>query len=42
MITPKVTITNSQQASNAIRKALEEFMTNKSVTVGIHEDAGAA
>lgn len=40
MITPKVTITNSQQASNAIRKALEEFMTNKSVTVGIHEDAG--
>ena len=40
MIKPKITITNSQQASAAIRKALDDFMTNKFVTVGIHEDAG--
>ena len=40
MIKPKITVTNSQQASDAIRKALDEFMTNKFVTVGIHEDEG--
>lgn len=40
MIIPKITIHNSQQASNAIKKALDDFMTNKFVTVGIHEDAG--
>ena len=40
MIKPKITIHNVQGAKDAIRKALDEFMTNKVVTVGIHEDAG--
>lgn len=40
MIKPKVTVTNVQQARDAIQKALRELMTDKFVTVGIHEDAG--
>lgn len=38
MIKPKITISNVQGAKDAIRKALDDFMTNKSVTVGVHED----
>jgi len=40
MIKPKVTVTNVQQARDAIQKALRELMTDKFVMVGIHEDAG--
>lgn len=40
MIKPKVTITGVQQARDAINKALRELMTDNTVTVGIHEDAG--
>lgn len=40
MIKPKVTVINVQQARDAIQKALRELMTDKFVTVGIHEDAG--
>lgn len=35
----KVTTTGVQQAQAAIKKALEEIITDKFVTVGIHEDA---
>ncbi len=37
----KVTVTGAQKAQADIQKALREFMTDKFVTVGIHEDAGA-
>lgn len=40
MITPKITFTGTQQARDAIQKALRELMVDKTVTVGIHEDAG--
>lgn len=36
----KTTTTNVLQAQQEIKKALDEFMTKKFVTVGIHEDAG--
>ena len=36
----KVTVSNVQQAQDAIQKALDELITDKFVTVGIHEDAG--
>lgn len=40
MFKPKVTIINAQQSRDAIQKALRNLMTEKSVTIGIHEDAG--
>jgi len=36
----KTTVTGAGNAKDAIEKALKEFMTDKYVTVGIHEDAG--
>lgn len=36
----KVTVKNTQLAKDAISQALKKFMTEKVVTVGIHEDAG--
>lgn len=36
----KVTVKNTQLAKDAIGQALKKFMTDKVVTVGIHEDAG--
>lgn len=36
----KVTVTNVQAAKDAIQQALKKLMTDKSVTIGIHEDAG--
>jgi phage gpG-like protein len=40
MIKPKVTISGAQTAKDAINKALGKFMSDKFVTIGIHEDAG--
>ena len=37
----KVSVQNHQQAQNEIREALRKFGTDKSVTVGIHEDDNA-
>lgn len=37
----KTTVTDAQKVKDEIRKALESFATDKVVTVGIHEDAGA-
>ncbi len=36
----KVTVKNTQAAKFAIQEALKKLMTDKTVTVGIHEDAG--
>lgn len=36
----KVTVHGVQQAQNAIRKELEKLISDKTVLVGIHEDAG--
>lgn len=36
----KVTVKNTQAAKSAIEQALRKLMTDKSVTVGIHEDTG--
>jgi hypothetical protein len=36
----KVTVKNTQAAKDAIQQALKNLMTDKVVTVGIHEDAG--
>jgi hypothetical protein len=40
MIKPKITIHNTQAVQAAVKKALDDIMTDKFVTVGIHEDAG--
>ena len=37
----KTTVTDVQKAKDDIRKALESFVTDKVVTVGIHDDAGS-
>lgn len=37
----KTTVTGAGNAKDAIEKALKDFMTDKFVTIGIHEDAGA-
>lgn len=36
----KVTVKNTQAAKDAIQQALKKLMTDKAVTIGIHEDAG--
>lgn len=36
----KISVTDTQVAKDQIRKALEKLMTDKFVTVGMHEDAG--
>lgn len=36
----KTTVTGAGSAKDAIEKALKDFMTDKFVTVGIHEDVG--
>lgn len=36
----KVTVKNTQAAKDAIQQALKKLMTDKTVTVGIHADAG--
>ena len=36
----KTTVTGVENAKDAIEKALKDFMTDKFVTIGIHEDAG--
>lgn len=36
----KTTVTGAGSAKDAIEKALKDFMTDKYVTIGIHEDAG--
>ena len=36
----KTTVTGAGDAKDAIKKALQELMTDKFVTVGIHEDTG--
>ena len=37
----KTTVHGADKAAAALRKALDEFMTTKAVTVGIHEDENA-
>ena len=36
----KTTVTGAEQAREAVEKALKDFITDKFVTIGIHEDAG--